>query len=108
MPDEQLPSTPAPDIEKFSQLIRGPVINVDSEEAAYRSERAKIAEKSGGMIPLAEGWIVGLDMGQKGAGEVMATVRLRIKNMDQLALMAAPMHDMKVLILEDRRQSVRR
>lgn len=103
MSDSASPEPPVQKSPLSRTVIDGPIMK-DPEIEAYRITRDAIAEKFGGLIPVAEGWIFAVDIGQQGDGEVLVRMTLRLKNLDQIALMAAPTHNMRVLLLEDRRR----
>lgn len=72
--------------------------------AQYRKQRDAVAAKMGGLIPIAEGRVVGVDMAQEGASDVTVRLVFTSGQFDQIALMAAPHHGMRIVVLEDRRR----
>jgi len=72
--------------------------------AQYRKQRDAVAAKMGGLIPIAEGRVVGVDMAQEGTSDVTVRLVFTSGQFDQIALMAAPHHGMRIVVLEDRRR----
>lgn len=73
--------------------------------AEYRKQHEDVAVRMGGLIPLAEGRVMGIDMAQEGEDHsVIVKLTFRTDKFDQVALMAAPHHETRIVVLEDRRR----
>lgn len=88
----------------LQEIAKGPTIQLDDELSDYRRQREALAAKFGRLIPIAEGVIVACDIGQEVDADALVRITIKTATFDQLAIMAAPNHRMKVLLFEDRRK----
>jgi hypothetical protein len=99
--------TPEPPFQEPGGLIAalGKQVVIEGDPmAAYRKQRDAVAAKMGGLIPLAEAEVIGIDIGQEGADKCVIRLTFVTDKFDQVALMAAPHHRMRIVVLEDRRR----
>ncbi len=102
MPDDTLPAVPDPPL-SLSQLGTPAFpAEVDDILDDYRKKRAEMSAKFGGMLPIADGTVEAIQMAQQG-DDMAIRITIKCKTLDQIALMAAPNHHMKVVLFEDRR-----
>lgn len=80
-----------------------PAVKLDPAIEAYRSQRAETAKKFGGLIPLAQGNIASVDITKKGDDPAYVVVVFRTAFFDEVALRAAPGHNMGFVLFEDQR-----